>query len=74
MYVHGVKIVTVKSCSPIAHCWIHCRSNYNEDVQRVLFIAASDDPNWLKANLQGVNNDLYFSADLFGNFVISLIQ
>ena len=59
---------------PIAHSWIHCRSNYNEDVQRVLFIAASDDPNWLKANLRGVNNDLYFSADLFGNFVISLIQ
>ena len=41
------------------------RFKYNQVGQRVLFIATSDDPQWLKENLRGVNNDLYFSADLF---------
>jgi len=40
------------------------RFKYNKVDQRVLFIATSDDPKWLKENLQGVNNDLYLSADL----------
>ena len=41
------------------------RFKYNQVGQRVLFIATSDDPKWLKTNLWGVDNDLYFSADLF---------
>ena len=41
------------------------RFKYN---QKVMFIAASDDPDWLKANLRGVDNDLYFSVDLFGSY------
>ena len=45
------------------------RFKYNQIGQRVLFIATSDDPKWLKANLQGVNNDLYFSADFFAGNV-----
>ena len=40
------------------------RFKYNKVDQRVLFIATSDDPKWLKENLQGVDNDLYLSADL----------
>ena len=42
------------------------RVRHNNVDQRVLFLAASDDPKWLKENLQGVDNDLYFSVDLFG--------
>ena len=41
------------------------RFKFNEIDQRVIFIATSDDPKWVKANLRGVNDDLYFSADLF---------
>ena len=41
------------------------RFKFNQVDQRVIFIATSDDSKWLKANLRGVNNDLYFSADLF---------
>ena len=41
------------------------RFKYN---QKVMFIAASDDPDWLKANLRGVDNDLYYSVDLFGGY------
>ena len=44
------------------------RFKYNHMNQKVLFIAASDDPDWLKANLRGVDNDLYFSVDLFGSY------
>ena len=41
------------------------RFKFNQVGQRVLFVATSDNPKCLKANLWAVNNDLYFSADLF---------
>ena len=40
--------------------------------QRVVFLAASDDMNWMKENLLPVQNDVYFTGDLFGQFNVYL--
>lgn len=41
------------------------RFKYNMVDQRIVFLAASDDPKWLRANLRPEDGDLYFTADLF---------
>ena len=70
MYVHLVlrTFIEMLCCEPFKNL---SRFKFNEVDQRVLFIATSDDPKWLKANLRGVNNDLYFSADLFAGKILS---
>ena len=39
------------------------RSKYNHPGQKVVFVAATDDPKWLKANLRG--KDVFFTSELF---------
>ena len=70
MYVHLVlrTFIELLCCEQFKNL---SRFKFNEVDQRVLFIATSDDPKWLKANLRGVNNDLYFSADLFAGKILS---
>ena len=64
-------LVFVHLLNCFVECWIQSKTftslrfKFNQVDQQVIFIATSDDPKWLKANLRGVNNDLYFSADLF---------
>ena len=42
------------------------RFEINRENQRTVFLAASDDPSWLRAHLWPHNHDLFFTADLFG--------
>ena len=73
MYVHLVlrTFIEMLCCEQFKNL---SRFKFNEVDQRVLFIATSDDPKWLKANLRGVNNDLYFSADLFAGKILSFFK
>ena len=48
------------------------RSKYNTELQQVIFLAASDDPTWLKENLAR-NSDVNFTEDLFGKNPISIM-
>ena len=43
------------------------RDKFNSHLQRVIFLAASDDPYWLRANLKADLGDLFFTADLFSS-------
>ena len=40
------------------------RNKLNTPLQRVIFVAASDDPKWLRENLEDMD-DLYLAEDLF---------
>ena len=40
------------------------RKKLNTPFQQVVFVAASDDPNWLRENLEDMD-DLYLAEDLF---------
>ena len=47
------------------------RSKYKTELQPVVFLAASDDPPWLKENLAH-DSDVNFNEDLFGKNPISV--
>ena len=48
------------------------RSKYSTELQNVVFLAASDDPTWLKEKLAN-DSDVNFTEDLFGKNPISVM-
>ena len=45
---------------------IFSRDKFNSPLRRVVFLAASDDPGWLRASLNNDLEDILFTDDLFG--------
>ena len=75
----GKKHTIIKFCQFLNHLCIDLvsestpiffsRSKYNRPGQKIIFVAATDDPKWLKANLRG--NDVVFTSDLFSRIEIT---
>ena len=53
----------MRSKEPMSKLILFPRSKYNHIGQKVVFVAATDDPKWLKANLRG--RDVFFTSELF---------